>query len=234
MIKYKEIANSILESIENGEYKNTNKLPTEENLMKKYNVSKSTIRNAINVLCSYGIVYMVQGSGMFIRERTKDHYLALNLQRGVTSGYPEDLVDTKCLFLEIVEANEEIAEKMKCDLNTPMYFIKRLRIVNNNYYSVEYTYYNKNIIPYLNKEIAEDSIYKYIKEGLKLNIAFADKFISCEKLSKEDADLLNLEENEPALVINDIVYLSNGTIFNASRVIYNYKKTKVFATASSV
>lgn len=234
MVKYKIIADQLSEAIRQGKYKDTNKLPTEEQLVKEFNVSKTTIRNAIQVLCSYGIVYQVQGSGMFIRERDKDDYLTLTLQRGVKTRYMDKSVESLCLSLEVIEADEKLAKTMKCALNTPIYFIKRLRIVEHEYYSIEYTYYNKEVIPYLNETIVEDSIYKYIKDVLKLNVAFADKYVYCEKLNKEDAELLHLQENDPALIINDITYLSSGVIFNYSRVVHNYQKVKIYSTASNV
>ncbi len=68
MTKYEFVANQLADRINNNEFKHTKKIPTEDQLMQEYNVSKNTIRNAIKILTKLGLLYPVQGSGMFIRE----------------------------------------------------------------------------------------------------------------------------------------------------------------------
>ncbi|EEL86699.1 Transcriptional regulator, GntR family [Bacillus cereus AH1272] len=79
----------------------------------------------------------------------------------------------------------------------------------------------------MNEEIALSSVYSYFIEDLRLNIGFADKVISCEKINKENAQLLELNEDDPALLIENTVYLVNGTIFELSQSMFHYEKTKL-------
>ena len=65
MTKYEFVANQLADRINNNEFKHTKKIPTEDQLMQEYNVSKNTIRNAIKILTKLGLLYPVQGSGMF-------------------------------------------------------------------------------------------------------------------------------------------------------------------------
>ena len=58
-----------------------------------------------------------------------------------------------------------------------------------------------------------------------------DKYLTAIKLSKEDAKLLNLNENDPAIMINDNIHLSNGLLFNTSNIIYNYQATNFYSVA---
>lgn len=67
MLKYEMIVNDLQKRIMNEEFKENNKLPTEEKLMEEYAVSRNTVRNAIKILNNLGLIYPVQGSGMFIR-----------------------------------------------------------------------------------------------------------------------------------------------------------------------
>ena len=84
---------------------------------------------------------------------------------------------------------------------------------------------------YKGKEIAEGSIFNYLKDDLKISFGFADKYLTAIKLSKEDAALLELEENDPAIMINDNIHLSNGQLFNTSNIIYNYQTTNFYSVA---
>lgn len=132
----------------------------------------------------------------------------------------------------VINADEDLAKQMKCDVGTDIYFLERLRYVNEEPFAVEYTYLNKNVIPYMSEEIAHRSIYSFIINDLKLSIGFADKIIYADKLDSESAQLLQLSENDPTLVIENTVFLTNGTVFEVSKVIHNYKNTKLLKLAN--
>lgn len=231
MKKYEFVAQQLYTRIKNEEFSETKKLPTEDQLMEEYSVSRNTIRNAVKELIKLGLLYPVQGSGMFVRENQKKDTVCLTGTRGVSADHLQNKISTVCLKLEIVSADKELAKRMHCQLDTPIYYIERLRYLDNKPYAIEYTYYNKDIVLYLNKEIAEQSIYSYIKNDLKLSFGFADKYISAAKLTKKQSELLALEENDPAICIEDNVYLSNGELFNSSLVVYNYKLANFFMSA---
>lgn len=230
-MKYQELAVIIKKDIENGVYQNTEKLPTEDQLMSAYQVSRYCVRNAVNILMGMGYVYPVQGSGMFIRESKREGCMSLRNTLGVTEELSEKNVETRVAHLELIPAGAEIAKRMKCRVGTPLYYLIRVRKVDGELLSVEYTYYNKEIVGELNEEIAQGSLFGYIRKTLGLNIGFADKILYCDKLSKEAAAYLELEEGDPAIVIEDDVYLANGNMFNASHVYYHYKRAKFFELA---
>lgn len=66
MLKYEMIVNDLQKRIMTEEFEENHKLPTEEKLIEEYKVSRNTIRNAIKILINLGIVYSVQGNGMFV------------------------------------------------------------------------------------------------------------------------------------------------------------------------
>ncbi|WP_242270714.1 GntR family transcriptional regulator [Bacillus cereus group sp. BfR-BA-01310] len=225
--KYKQIADILEQNIRDGLFNETKKLPTEEALMNRFEVSRNTIRKVISQLVNRGYIFQVQGSGMFLRETSVTDYINLGSLRGLTKNLVSQNIETKVLELEIIDANEEIAERMQCDAGTRLYFLKRLRIVDGNPFSIEISYFKKDIIPYLNEEIALSSVYSYFIEDLRLNIGFADKVISCEKVNKENAQLLEINKGDPALLIENTVHLVNGTIFELSQSMFHYEKTKL-------
>ncbi|MED4683387.1 GntR family transcriptional regulator [Bacillus mycoides] len=225
--KYKQIADVLEQNIRDGLFNETKKLPTEEALMTRFEVSRNTIRKVISQLVNRGYIFQVQGSGMFLRETSVTDYINLGSLRGLTKNLVSQNIETKVLEIEVIEANEEIVERMQCEIGTRLYFLKRLRIVDGKPFSIEVSYFKKDIIPYLNEEIALSSVYSYFIEDLQLNIGFADKVISCEKINKENAKLLELNEGDPALLIENTVYLVNGTIFELSQSMFHYEKTKL-------
>ena len=231
--KYEIVVNILEKEIVEGKYNVSKKLPTEEDLMKKLNVSKNTIRKAIDVLVGKGYIYRVQGSGVFLREFSKLGCVDMKEMNGLTKTYPSDKLESKVLKFSLIEADEELAGKMKCEINTKVYYVKRVRYLNGEPMEIEESYYNKDIIPYLNEEICTNSIYGYIIDDLKLKIGFADRVISSEKLNEEEAKLLNLNKDDPTLVLNNTVFLSSGIVFDVSLEKYDYTKMKIISLTSS-
>ena len=230
--KYKQIVSELEADLLSGKYNEVKKLPREEDLIEKYQVSRTTIRKAIAMLVNKGYVYQVQGSGIFIREASLQDYVSLENLKGLTRDFPDKKIESKLINLMVINADEDLAKKMKCDVGTDIYFLERLRYVNEEPFAVEYTYLNKNVIPYMSEEIAHRSIYSFIINDLKLSIGFADKIIYADKLDSESAQLLQLSENDPTLVIENTVFLTNGTVFEVSKVIHNYKNTKLLKLAN--
>ena len=95
MLKYQIIANEIENNIYSNDLPQGTKLPTVENLASKYKVSKSTIVKAIESLVSKGIVYQLQGSGIFVRRRNRSGYIDLNTTQGFTSTLKEFTITAK-------------------------------------------------------------------------------------------------------------------------------------------
>lgn len=227
VVKYKEIADSIEQDIRNGKFDETKKLPTEEEFMKKFEVSRNTIRKAITQLVQRGYIYQVQGSGLFLRKKSETDYINLGSLRGLTQDLHNKEIETKVLDIQVVEADEMRAKQLSCIEGTKLYYVKRIRLVEHEPFSIEISYFKKSIVPYLNKDIASNSIYSYLIDDLKLNIGFADKVINCEKIDKQSADMLHVNPQDPTLIIENTVCLTNGTIFELSRSIFHFQKAKI-------
>ena len=87
--KYKQIVSELEADLLSGKYNEVKKLPREEDLIEKYQVSRTTIRKAIAMLVNKGYVYQVQGSGIFIREASLQDYVSLENLKGLTRDFPD-------------------------------------------------------------------------------------------------------------------------------------------------
>ena len=92
----------ILGSIESGQFKPGDKLPTEQQLIEMFGVGRSTIREATSTLSMLGYLQSIQGKGCFVREDldpVKATGLALQDMQAATNII--DLVEVR----EILECN---------------------------------------------------------------------------------------------------------------------------------
>lgn len=221
--KYQKISSTIESQIENGYY--DQKLPTEDELIQTFGVSRNTIRKAIDILVKKGYIIPIQGSGMFIRDVASN---GVNLEnfRGLTSDYPNHKIGTELLIFTTINAPSEIAKAMKCEVGTELYHVVRLRKIDDIPWVIEYSYFNKTLIPYLNREIIEHSIYHYIRTTIKNQLGYVDRIIEAGKLGAHDASLLGLQEGDPSLVSINKAMFKTGEIFDYSINIHNYKHAR--------
>lgn len=70
--KYENVEKSIIDWVVTKKYKVNEKIPTESELMEMFNVSRDTIRKAINNLETKNYVYKKQGSGIYIADWTEN------------------------------------------------------------------------------------------------------------------------------------------------------------------
>ena len=69
---YRELAEKLRADIENGVYTVGRKMPTENVLQSMHNVSRHTVREALQILLTDGLIYKVQGSGTYVSGRQHD------------------------------------------------------------------------------------------------------------------------------------------------------------------
>ena len=79
--KYEIVENGVKEKILSGVYPIGEKLPTETELMKEFNVSRYTIRRAIGNLENEDFVYRIQGGGMYVNDWQTAHAKGKNSNR---------------------------------------------------------------------------------------------------------------------------------------------------------
>ncbi len=63
-----QVAAKLQQLIASGEYKKGDKIPTEPELMARFGVGRSTIRECIRILANAGLVTVLQGKGTFVQD----------------------------------------------------------------------------------------------------------------------------------------------------------------------
>lgn len=230
--KQRELAMKLQRRIALGEFAETNRLPTEDQLIEQYQVSRYCVRGAIAVLAEAGEVIPVRGSGVFVREDRGGNYMPIGTSYGISADFSGRSVVSKVHELALTRADEQLAKRMRCEVDDQVWRVVRLRMVDGLPISYERAWYLKEYVPYLNEDIASGSLYAYLRNDLRLSFGFADKIIHMGWLDREAARLLELKEGDPAICIEDDAFLSNGRLFNASNNLYHYKNAKFYSMAS--
>ena len=92
-VMYRRIADDLRGKIESGEFAPGAQLPTETELMSQYGASRNTIRSAINMLTTLGLVEARAGQGTFVTEKPNPFVSTLtgDPRTGETSIYIDEV-----------------------------------------------------------------------------------------------------------------------------------------------
>jgi GntR family transcriptional regulator len=120
-----ELKRAIIE----GEFPPSSKLPNEETLCTRYNVSRITLREAVRGLIEDGYVVRRQGAGTFVTAGP-----ALRNSLDTNFSYTEYLESTgiraskKVLEARRMTADEEVADELELEAGSEVVMIRRVRI----------------------------------------------------------------------------------------------------------
>lgn len=233
MLKYEYTAKEIIKYIEANNLKQGDKLPSLDELVSQFEVSKNTVIKALDELESHGLIYQVRGSGIFVRGRRHKGYINLMEIQGFDSMLREFDITSTVLELKEVTPTPEVMANLLIEENHPVYYVKRLRYIEGRVFCIEESYFDKNIVIYLNEQIASESVFNYLVNNLKLQISFLDHYLRVGKLNQQNATFLNLQEGDPSVQIESIFYLANGVPFDYSKIIYHYEESQFFIQGNS-
>lgn len=90
--RYKQIADDLRSKIESAELRRGKQIPTEIDLMERYSASRNTVRDAIKLLASRGLIEARPGQGTFVTEEIHPFVTTLTTDPTTGLGGGEGLV----------------------------------------------------------------------------------------------------------------------------------------------
>ncbi|HEO8609090.1 TPA: GntR family transcriptional regulator [Streptococcus suis] len=225
MEKYNVIAKDVRRKILDGIYKANDQLPFEKDLCEVYEVSKMTVKKALDILVAEGLIIKRRGAGTFVKDLSVEDMekMVVGSQMiGTSAYYPTRSVTSKVLHFEIIAASEKVANKLNIPIGSFVYDIVRVRILDGSPLVMENTFMPVSVIPGLRLKNVEESIYEYIQDTLGMKIQSAHRNITVRKASDSEVTHLELEQGDPVGIVEQIGFLSNGTTFEYSISTHRY------------
>lgn len=225
MEKYNVIANDVRRKILDGIYKANDQLPFEKDLCEVYEVSKMTVKKALDILVAEGLIIKRRGAGTFVKDLSVEDMektVVGSQMIGTSAYYPTRTVTSKVLHFEIIAASEKVANKLNIPIGSFVYDIERVRILDGSPLVMENTFMPVSVIPDLRLKNVEESIYEYIQDTLGMKIQSAHRNITVRKASDSEVTHLELEQGDPVGIVEQIGFLSNGTTFEYSISTHRY------------
>jgi len=208
--KYQQIIQYILDKIENKEFKDGEKLPTEEELCSYFNVSRISVRKAFDELTHEGYIIRKHGKGSYVNAGVTV------MQLNTLQGFTEEMkargmeVTSKILSFILIDADNHIGEKLQIEEKSKVYVIERLRYVDQEPMAIETVYIPYFYCPDLNKHDLNNSLYGILQNHYGVCAVKANQSIEAGFANKREYEILNIKQRSPILRIERISYLSNN------------------------
>lgn len=232
--KYEVIKQDIIQMIEEKKFKPGDKIYSEGELKKLYNVSSTTVVRALQDLVLSGYLIRKQGEGTYVRKSFKHRRAFFDEGSPIIEEFKseysgKEIVESKkIIFVKEVE-NKEIAEKLKVRNNEVLVEVCRVSYVNDTPWQIQNSYvpkkYLKNLdynnlkendrfSDELNKVLGINLMTLPMKQKIEVEFPIKDKSV---------AEALKLSEDTPVYKSDRITYYPAQIPFEFARLYINYK-----------
>lgn len=205
---YHQMYELLRDRILSGEFKPGDLLPAEPELMAIYDVSRITVRKAVELLSNENLVYKRRGKGTFVRmamlKSDASRILSFEQdmqQRGFTPA-------TKLLETKVARVSHVTAEKLGIQTGDELVFIKLQHFANGEPILLEEVYlvhrYCPGVIEQL--DLARQSISELLEREYDIRIERATQTISAMVATESLQELMNVSDTQALIYIEDISY----------------------------
>lgn len=221
--KFEAIYRELKSDIETEKLPYQSLMPSENQLIVRFDCSRNTVRRAIGMLAEEGYVQPMHGRGVriiYTKTQTPPFLLA-GIESFRESAKRNNLgnLSTKVLRFAELTADEHVSRHTGFPVGTELYYIQRVRSLDGDPCVFDINLYDKKLVPGLTKEICVHSIYNYIEKDLGMPIVMSKRTITVERVNQMDEDSLDLKGYDTLAVVT-------GQTFNSEGVMFEYTQTR--------
>ena len=207
---YYQIKQTIKNWILNKEFNPGGKIPSENELAEKFNVSRLTVRQAISQLVQEGFLISRRGDGTFV---TNNEHLINSCSLEFT-GFMDDLFyqisksKTKSVKIIRMPAPKLIKEKLELDKeDEEVVQIKRVRSLEEKLFAFTINYLPAEIgTKIIEKDLYKKPLLQILEQDLGIQFTEAVQTIEASFSDQEVSEQLRIASGSPILLVERIMY----------------------------
>lgn len=228
--RYARIVEYYTDKINKGNLKEGQKLPTEMEIGLLFNVSRITVRRALDELVQSGFVYRLQGKGSYISTEKTD------MQLNSLVGFSQEMKmlgrvpSTKVISLDIMKPTNNIATALKLSFEQMVYRLVRLRSADGLPMAVERVHLPFYLFPGLEHEKLDTSLYEVLGTKYGCKIHKGAQSIQAGIVTGNDAELLQIHPRGVGLYIFRTTYDKSDIPIEFVESVYRGDKYKFNVT----
>ncbi|MGF1670851.1 MAG: GntR family transcriptional regulator [Balneolaceae bacterium] len=223
---HKQISDWLRKQIEKNLFLPNEKLPSESDLSEKFNVSRVTVRRALQTLENEQVIYRCQGIGSFVSDqRSHQSFATLNdfMEEMAGSGLN---VSSKLISFSQTDADERVEAILSLKNLKKVVKIERVRLGNGEPVAFDITwmplFYGQLLEGH---DLEESTIFKILESEYEIPILKGCYRIDAALSDESLAEHLSIETGIPLVLIERISYtISDKPIYYQKRY---YRRDKV-------
>jgi GntR family transcriptional regulator len=184
---YRQIADDLRQKIESGQLAHGAQLPTELELREQYDASRNTVRDAVKLLITRGMVETRPGQGTFVVQKIDPFVTTLDPRTGF-SGAGEDTAYASEMAalsrkptvsdprIEIQQATGLVAGELKLEQGSAVVSRHQRRFIDGTPWSLQTTFYPMQFVAkgatrLINAENIDEGAVRYLERALGIKQA---------------------------------------------------------------
>ncbi|AVQ18411.1 MULTISPECIES: GntR family transcriptional regulator [Fusobacterium] len=210
---YQQLAHSIKKAVDEQKLKENDKIPAENEFCKIYDLSRTTVRQALDILEKDGYIYKLRGKGSYVS--TPKIYQ----NRSSFSKFYDDMRSlgkvpvSKIISLKIKVADAYVREKMQLEENEMLCQIKWIRYGNNEPLIYETINLNYKLVDGIEmKELTDKKLYDILSEEYGIKMTHGKELFYPCKLDINEAKNLGLKENDLGMKVERVVFQGKDVV----------------------
>ncbi|GAA1173739.1 UTRA domain-containing protein [Nesterenkonia xinjiangensis] len=215
---YHQVASAFEKAIRDGSLPAETKLENEISLAKRYNLSRPTMRQAMDQLVQHGLVVRRRGVGTQVigapvRRNLKLSSLYNDLQdEGATP-------QTTVLSLELTRAEAEVAEKLNLAQGAEVHHMIRLRSVDGRPLAIMENWVPRSIASFDQAELESDGLYNLLRRA-GIDFRMAHQTVGADIADADQATLLATDVGAPLVMMDRTALDSRGIAVECGHHVY--------------
>jgi len=217
---FEQISDWMREKIQSGEWADNHQLISETDLASQLNVSRGTIRKAIERLVSEKLLVRVHGKGTFVR----NSIILEQLPNWRVAGFSNDLINrgipysTDVLLKEIIDPPEEIQKILNLTPNEKIFHMHRLRKINEQPVLLienHIAYHHCKGIEEI--DFSSQQLYNTLENSYQINFDWANRSFKSMTADRHIAENLKINKNAAVMFFEELYHDPNDTPIEYTR-----------------
>jgi GntR family transcriptional regulator len=217
---YIQIANFLRQSIDDGQFKKGEKLPSENELVQRFGISRITATAALDELVKARLAYRERGRGTFVAQPFLGNF-------SFFSSFTEDMRErglepsSRLVSLLVNKPGLEMLEKLRMSEGSSYYCLKRVRLANH-----EPVVYQSAYLPvdmYANLEsidFEKQYLYEVMRKVYGYKPTWGEAVVEARAATSEEAGCLEIKNGAAVLIIWHLTLDDHFLVLEYVRSVY--------------
>lgn len=204
---YLQLVEAIKQKISSNTWKIGMMIPSENELSREFDISVGTVKKSLGLLVQEGVLFRRQGKGTFVATPDFSKSFTRFFRYGLDGDITGDIPGSVIFDVKVVPADGRVASILDLDVGADVYYIKRVRTLQNVAFSVEDIYLPHERFKGIERLSLENKLlYPIYSETFSTPIIWADEYLQPDVADQATARELGISAGDPVMCVERIAH----------------------------